>query len=57
MTIQITDGPSLCDPHDVAPIQVLDGLGRDGVVVAAIGWRVRLAVWFLRRYVRRCVGA
>jgi len=56
MTIQITDGPSVMDPSDIAQIHVL--VGRDGVVtLAARGWRAKLAVWLLRQYVDRCVSA
>lgn len=57
MMIQVTDGPSMTDPADIVRIYLLGVQGRtDAVPLIARGWRARLAVWLLRRYVRRCVG-
>jgi hypothetical protein len=60
MIIQITDGSSVHDPTDVAPIYVWGIAGREEYVpvnMAARGWRARLSIWLLRRHVQRCVGS
>lgn len=48
--ISITPGSSTDDPCDFAPIMV-HFVGGLRPRVAAVGWRIRLAIWFLRRYV------
>lgn len=58
-TIYVTSGPSASDPLDQSPISFRPWLA-DGdphvVLLAAINWRIRLAIWFLRRYVRQATG-
>jgi hypothetical protein len=50
--IILRSGRSIEDPTDSAPI-TLTMTGGTPVFLAAIGWPVRLAIWVLRRYVRR----
>ena len=55
ISINITPRPSLSNPTDFMPILVrLDE--PQPVYLAAFGWRIRLAVWFIRRYVQNCVS-
>jgi len=51
--IHVSYGPSITDPFDLAPLViVVDG---KPVQLTALGWRVQLAIWFLRRYVEKAV--
>ena len=52
--IMLSTESSLYDPADVMPIRFDNGDGGISCKLAAVGWRVRLAIWFLRRYVRIC---
>lgn len=55
MIISITTGSSVSDPRDLCPILV--GLDDGSVhLLATVGWRIRLAIWFIRRYVQNCVS-
>lgn len=57
MMIQITAGRSVMDPADIAPISLIGVSGRtDAVSLTARGWKARLAVWLLRRYVRKVIN-
>jgi hypothetical protein len=50
--IMVTPRVSVADPLDTAPIY----LPADQTWLAARGWFIRLAVWYLRRYVADCRG-
>src|ERR1700691_1852959 len=50
--IMVTPRVSVADPLDTAPIY----LPADQTWLAARGWFIRLAVWYLRRYVANCRG-
>ena len=52
--IGITEGPSLIDPTDAAPITITN----DGTFVklAATSWTSRMAIWLLRRYVKKAMA-
>ena len=52
MRIVITDGPSITDPCDVVRINVEEGPMHARLAqLATIGWPIRLAVWYVCRYV------
>ena len=53
--IRIKSGPSVEDPKDQAPI-IISLTPGNYIHLAAINWRIRLAIWFLRRYVRQATG-
>jgi hypothetical protein len=54
-TIYITAGPSVQDPFDQAPIGFIHGTMGQFIQMSARNWRVRLAIWALRRYVSRAI--